>query len=47
MLEEGNAMATTSEHRLAKLKRELAELAKEAERLAGRAREISDRLGQG
>jgi len=26
--------------------RELAELAKQAERLAGRAREINDRLGQ-
>jgi hypothetical protein len=37
-------MATTSEHGLAELKRELAELAKQAERLAGWAREISDRL---
>ncbi len=37
-------MATTSEHELAELKLELAELTKQAERLAGPAREISDRL---
>jgi hypothetical protein len=37
-------MATTSEHELVELKRELAELAKQAERMAGKAREISDRL---
>ena len=40
----GDSMATTSEHDLAELKRELAEIAKQAERLAGWAREISDRL---
>ena len=36
-------MATASEQ-LAELKRELADLAEQAERLAGRAREISDRM---
>jgi hypothetical protein len=40
-------MATTSEHELVELKRELAELAKQAERMAGKAREISDRMEQG
>ena len=38
-----NSMLTASEQ-LAELKRELADLAKQTERLAGRAREISDRL---
>jgi hypothetical protein len=40
-------MATTSDHELAELKRELAELVKQTERLAGWAREISNRLGRG
>ena len=37
-------MATES--RLVELKRDLADLAAQAERLAGRAREISERLAQ-
>ena len=35
-------MATTSEHELAELRRELAELAKQAERLSGRLQALGD-----